>query len=81
MVTSIRNSAPTYTTEHEVFVENSRVAIEQPLICVDGYILACRFDGEKCTPTFAISVTDLLNAVKSELETFEKVRKKKLCLT
>ena len=77
MVTSISpsmaSSPPTYTTEHEVFVENSRVAIEQPLICVDGLILACRFDGERCTPTFAIGIVDLLKAVRTELQTL-KVR-------
>ena len=76
MVTSIPSMTsppPTYSTEHEVFVENSRVAIEQPLICVDGLILACRFDGERCTPTFAIGIADLLKAVRTELETL-KVR-------
>ncbi|XP_066928126.1 uncharacterized protein [Clytia hemisphaerica] len=70
MVTSIRTPS-TYNAEHEVFVENSRVAIEQPFICVDGYIVACRFDGERCTPSFAISIMDLLNAVKTELYTLK----------
>lgn len=66
MVTSILTT-PTYTDEHNVFVGNSKVSIEQPLICVDGYILACRFDGESCNPTFGISMKDLLQAVGTEL--------------
>lgn len=67
MVTSILNT-PTYSDEHNVFVGNSRVSIEQPLICVDGYILACRFDGESCNPTFGISMADLMRAVCTELD-------------
>ena len=56
-----------YSTERDLN-NNNNITIDQPLICVDGYLIACRYDGDSCTPVFGISVDELLNIVQLELD-------------
>ncbi|XP_057303524.1 uncharacterized protein LOC130640928 isoform X3 [Hydractinia symbiolongicarpus] len=70
MVTS---TSPPFSTSDKMFVNNNQMAIDQPFICVDGYMLSCQYDGESCTPVFGIDIDQLLASVKSDLENFNKM--------
>lgn len=44
--------------------EDKVLRINQPLICVDGYLLACRLEDKFITPLFETQVHDLMKTLE-----------------